>query len=137
MNNVSASDSPPRVALVVFSDRTGIRWMRLLPRGFRHCFVLLPDPSGWLAVDSLADRVVVSSLDGPALVRLLRAAVRRGDRILPTAADRRSPRRKRAMRPFTCVELTLRLLGLQPLFVLTPIGLFRFISRLNESMVDK
>jgi len=128
---------PAPVALVVFSDRTAIRWMRLLSRGFRHCLVVLPHPDGWLAIDSLADRVVATPLDAAALVRLLRLAVRRGDRILPVAADRRTPRRKRAMRPFTCVELTLRLLGLQPFFVLTPNGLFRFLSEKTEFTVDK
>lgn len=133
-------------ALVVFSNHTGIRWMRLLPRGFRHCFVILRQgEDDWLMVDSLPGRIALQRLDTAATVRLLRLLIRRGDRVLPARVAGRADRRGRGrikdrarrMRPYTCVELSIRLLGYQTLNVLTPSRLFRFLSGFCERYVDK
>lgn len=102
--------------------------MRLLPRGFRHCAVILPQPCGWLFIDSLANRVALAPLDADGLATLLHRLVARGDRVLAVRRPDRAPRRKRRMLPFTCVELTIRLLGLTSLYVLTPYDLFRKLS---------
>lgn len=138
MNIIPTEDQPPAAALVLFSDRTAIRWMRLLPRGFRHCSLILAQPTGgWLLVDSLANRVVLAPLDAAGLLQLLQRCVKRGDRVTPVRSLNRPTRRKRPMHPFTCVELTLRVLGFQPFFVLTPRQLFRILSGRCESTVDK
>lgn len=134
MNPPSPPRPDPNLALVVFSDRTAIAWMRLLPRGFRHCALILPLPlpGGWVFIDSLANRVALAPLDADALARLLQRLTARGDRVLAVRRPERSPRRKRRMRPFTCVELTIRLLGLSSLCVLTPYGLFRTLSAFSR-----
>lgn len=128
----------PKPALVVFSDRTGIGWMRLLPRGFRHCFLILPrGDDDWVMIDSLPGRVALQHFDTAALTRLLGRLTSRGDRVLPIRPARRGPPRARRMRPFTCVELSIRLLAINPIYVLTPVGLFRFLSNNQDKMVDK
>ncbi len=134
MNLFAAALAPSDLALVVFSDRTGIWWMRLLRRGYRHCFVILPgEVAGarcWVLADSLPNRVALQLVDTESLIRLLRHLVRRGDRVVPVRAVRRPPARRRRMRPFSCVELSVRLLGLQSLNVLTPYGFFRSLSEM-------
>ena len=52
---------PPlyRRALVVFSGATDLRWLGLLKRGFRHCFVALHDGERWITVDALSHRIEV------------------------------------------------------------------------------
>jgi hypothetical protein len=138
MNKNLLDDPGADIALVVFSHRTGIPWMRLLRGGFRHCFVLLRQVDGsWTLVDSLPNRIVVRPFDTQAIGRLLPRLARRGDRIVPVAPNRRPARRKRSMRPFSCVELSIRLLGFRSLNVLTTYGLFRSLSFLKENNVDK
>jgi hypothetical protein len=51
--------------LVVFVDDTACPWLRLLRRGFRHCFVLLHAGPQWLACEPLKDRIELDLLDLP------------------------------------------------------------------------
>ncbi|MBP5858460.1 hypothetical protein KAJ83_15675 [Marivibrio halodurans] len=138
MNLCLNSPTPSKTALIVFSDRTGIGWMRLLPRGFRHCFLILPQgDDDWLMIDSLPGRVALQRFDTAALTRLLGRLTRRGDRVLPIRSARRAPPCIRRMRPFTCVELCIRLLAMESVYVLTPRGLFGILSKSHDESVDK
>src|SRR5687768_15224809 len=46
-------------ALLVFSGRTGVAWLRWLRTGFRHCFVAVDDGVEWLTIDPLLHRLEV------------------------------------------------------------------------------
>ena len=49
-------------ALVVFVGRADLWWLRLLKPGFRHCFVVLGSPGGWIALDPRSNVTEVSVL---------------------------------------------------------------------------
>lgn len=40
-------------AWVVFSGQTDLFWLKCLRRGFRHCFLLIHDGTGWVTVDPM------------------------------------------------------------------------------------
>ncbi len=43
-------------AIVGFADDTSLRILRLLPRGFRHCFVAVEQAGGWLVCEPMSHR---------------------------------------------------------------------------------
>lgn len=49
----------------MFGGGADLPWLRLLRRGFRHCFAALEDAGGWTVLDPLSGRLVVARLDLP------------------------------------------------------------------------
>lgn len=111
-------------AWVVFSDAPGMPLLRWLPRGFRHCFVLLNDGRHWIAVDPLAACTEVEVLPLPAEADVPGWYRERGHAVV-RAAVRREARRPAPLGPFTCVEAVKRVLGLRAPLVVTPGQLHR------------
>ena len=54
----------PGKALVVFSGRSDLLRLRLLKKGFRHCFLLLENEAGWTVLDPLSHRLDIGTLRG-------------------------------------------------------------------------
>lgn len=115
-------------ALVVFSGRAGVSWLRWLRPGFRHCFVALDDGIEWLTVDPLLHRLEVRA-SGLSSEFDLASEYRRMDLVVLEVAL--APVALRAAPPglFTCVETAKRLLGIRAWRILTPWQLYRFLSR--------
>jgi hypothetical protein len=115
-------------ALVVFSGRTGVAWLRWLRPGFRHCFVALDDGIEWLTVDPLLHRLEVRASGLASDFDLAREYRRMGLTVLEVApaavAMRAAP-----LGFFTCVETAKRLLGIRAWHVVTPWQLYRFLRR--------
>ncbi|MEQ8667016.1 MAG: hypothetical protein RIC16_14950 [Rhodospirillales bacterium] len=113
-------------AVVVFSDRADLWWLRALPRGFRHCFVLLRGRDGWVAVEALSNGIIISELPDETPERVAGAYRRVGCRAVVV---RCRPRVARALpwAPFSCVESVKRLIGLRAPAVWTPRQLWRKI----------
>ena len=44
----------PQMAWVVFSDETDLSYLKILKRGFRHCYLLMSDGQKWFSIDPLA-----------------------------------------------------------------------------------
>ncbi len=111
-----------------FGGRADQIWLRPLRRGFRHCFALLHDADGWILLDPLSGRLVVSRLpvdaarDVPARYRAAGFAV-----LGPFTPAEPARHLLPPVLPASCVTLCLRALGLRAL-VLTPYGLFRYLS---------
>jgi len=112
------------VALIVFSGETDIRWLRLLKRGFRHCFACVYTHGQWVFYDPLAHMTSLSVCTGMDSVDLEFWFRQQGYRVVRTTLQ---PVRQKKCPPalFTCVEAVKRLLGIQDLFVLTPWQLFK------------
>jgi hypothetical protein len=135
---LAAGDRGASAALVCFSGRTDVPWLRLLRPGFRHCFCLLRGEAGWLLIDPRCDRLDIRLLpDAPAsrLIGRFRAA---GCRVvplpgvpLPGAAPAGAPARALAMlpAPHSCVETVKRALGLAAPWAVTPYGLYRHLKK--------
>lgn len=110
-------------ALVVFSGTTQIAWLRVLRRGFRHCFVLVPANDGWIALDPLAHRLAVGSVGSLAAGEVAAHYTALGCTVV-AAPLREPPRRIRLFAPFTCVEAVKRIIGLDARGVWTPWQLY-------------
>ncbi|MBI5164407.1 MAG: hypothetical protein HY985_10955 [Magnetospirillum sp.] len=113
-------------ALVMFSGRTDLWWLRLLRRGYRHCFVALEGEGGWVVIDPLAHRTVVLALPPCAALDLAAFYRQHGLEVVETAVAA-PPRRPAPWRPHTCVESVKRILGISAPFILTPRQLSSFI----------
>lgn len=117
---------PGRRALVVFSGQADLPWLRLLRPGFRHCFVVLDRPGGWVAVNAMAHRTditVLPALECDDLAALYRA---QGLRVIETVVTI-PPKRPAGWRPYSCVEESTRILGLSRYLIFTPWQLYRFL----------
>lgn len=124
-----------RQALVVFTDATDLWWLRLLRRGFRHCFVALYMPAGWVVVDPLSHRTIVTQL--PVSKEFDLAGWYRQQGMTVVTVRNHSPYRRAApVRPYSCVESVKRILGIQAAFVLTPWQLYRHLNKNRTFFVD-
>ncbi|WP_052473250.1 hypothetical protein [Paramagnetospirillum magnetotacticum] len=120
--------NPSSRALVVFSGKADLAWLRLLRPGFRHCFVLLELDGAWVCINPLAHRTSVevwSPGGGLDLLAWLRS--QDGLTVVETAV-RHPPRRPSPIGLYSCVEAVKRVLGLQERWVLTPGQLYDYLA---------
>ena len=71
----------PDLAVVAFTGRATLPWLRLLKPGFRHCFVLLRTQGNWLYYDPMAHYTFATAMGAYPLLGLLRVFRRRGCRL--------------------------------------------------------
>jgi hypothetical protein len=114
--------------LVVFVDDTACPWLRVLRRGFRHCFVLLHAGPLWLACEPLKDRIELDALELPREFDLARFYGEQGHRVLLGRCPPPSPRQRFALAPLTCVTVVKRLLGIHAPWVWSPWQLYAHLS---------
>jgi len=118
---------PDNLILIVFTGDTDILWLRILKRGFRHCFACIHLGGQWFFYDPLAhttDVTVQAGLDSIDLEFWFR---QHGCKVVRTTR-RPVPRKKTAPAFFTCVEALKRLLGVRGFFILTPWQLYRHLE---------
>jgi hypothetical protein len=118
---------PPSI-LVIFADHAGCAWLRLLRRGFRHCFVVLRPGPVWVACEPLKDRIELDVLALPPDFDLAAFYGAQGHRVLQGRPPAPSPRRPFAPAPLTCVTVVKRLLGIRAPWVWTPWQLYGHLS---------
>lgn len=137
-------DAPlPGRALVVFSGESTVISLPWLKPGFRHCFVILQEPSaeegvqgGWLLVDARAQVTDIVRLPDWSEGRLAAWFRSRGFRVL-TLRPAVPPRRCLPLAPYTCVENVKRLLGLRAPWVFTPYQLFCRLGGRESEIIGK
>jgi hypothetical protein len=120
-------DNPYDEAIVVFSGRTDLPLLKLLRPGFRHCFAVVQSTDTCLLVEPLAHRLEITAHPQLTIKDLTDAYRRLGLRVVHVHPE---PvfRRPAHCRPFSCVELVKRLLGLRLPFVVTPWQLYRQLN---------
>ena len=123
-----AAGGEGRPALVVFSGRADLPWLRLLKRGFRHCFVLVDFGERWIMVDPMSHYTAIEVCPGMAAVDLAEELLRHGLTVVPARTARPEPR-PAPWRPYTCVEGVIRILGIRAPWVLTPRQLYRHLTK--------
>lgn len=123
-------------ALVVFSGRTGVRWLRWLKPGYRHCFVAVDDGIEWLTVDPLLHRLEIRASGLPSAFDLA-SEYRRVDLDVIEVAPPSVPLRRAPFGLFTCVETAKRLLGIRARWVLTPWQLRRWLLTAAGASVSR
>jgi len=125
---IAGQAEAPDLALVAFSGRAALPWLRVLRPGFRHCFVLVRAGARWAVVDPMSHYTLALPLGDYPLRPLVRALRAVGLTIL-LVRPRVPAAVPQAWRPYTCVEAVKRVLGLHAPWVLTPWQLFRFLGR--------
>jgi hypothetical protein len=127
-----------QAVFLVFGGEADQPWLRLLRRGFRHCFAAIGDRAGWTVIDPLSGRLVVARLELAPDYDLPGFYRRAGFAVLGPFAPG-GPRRRRLppLLPFTCVALCRAALGAGAPFALTPYGLYRALknSAVNRKIV--
>lgn len=114
---------------VAFSGECDFAPLKILKAGFRHCFVLMRCPSGWVVIDPLLHKTDVSLIAVDDLPRALRLQ----GCIVVRAPNMGEPSRKCLVSPFTCVEAVKRIIGLRGFWVMTPFALYRRLSVLSRN----
>lgn len=115
-------------ALVMFVGDTTIRWLKVLKRGFRHCFVAVNCADTWVVYDPLAHRTDLTVLRGFTGQDLARWYRDHGIVVIPTTVTE-APVRVAPLRPFSCVEAVKRILGIHARWVMTPWQLYRLLTQ--------
>lgn len=118
-------------AWVVFAENSDLPYLKVLKRGFRHCYIIVKDGDHWVSLDPLANHIelqvhahVPKDMDLPAWLQS------RNTRILPAAINRRH-KKAAPLGLFTCVETVKRFLGIHDRFIFTPYQLYRYLEKDN------
>lgn len=130
---LKAARAAPQEVWIAFGGEADQPWLRLLRRGFRHCFAALRDEAGWTVVEPLSGRLLVARLPVPAAYDLPGFYVRAGLAVVgPFAPGPVRPRWLPPVLPLTCVGLCRAVLGAGAPFALTPRGLFRGLLKILQ-----
>lgn len=122
------------MAVVVFSDRADLWWLRFLSPGFRHCFVIVFKRDHALSIESLATGLAIADL-GIATPHALASAFRlRGHRALMVPCRGR-PRHACGPAFFSCVETVKRTIGIVEPGVVTPRQLWNYFCRNRKKIL--
>tara|TARA_B100001750_G_C15418349_1_gene551567 strand:+ start:550 stop:966 length:417 start_codon:yes stop_codon:yes gene_type:complete len=123
--NVSES---PLTIWVVFSDDTDIRMLKILRKGFRHCFIMMQQDQRWILIDPRADKTDIRVLPHPVHFNFPRYFTQQG-KIVVKAPTFITPRKIAPLSPFSCVETVKRVLGVHKRFLITPYRLYRYLLK--------
>lgn len=115
-------------AIIIFSDNSGVWWLKWLKPGFRHCFMILETDRGCLWIDPLSQQLTIKILADHELNALIRWYREMGMRVLTTTVNT-SGLQPHNWSPMTCVEVVKRLVGLRDPFVWTPWQLYQKIKK--------
>lgn len=122
-------------ALVVFSENSGMWWLRFLKAGYRHCFVILETDRGCVWVDPLSNSLTIKMLEGYELAGLLQWYRQMGMKVVRVEVEHVKSK-PFTWAPMTCVEVVKRLIGLRDCLVLTPWQLFNELNK-NKKNTNK
>lgn len=123
----SIESKAPQRAWVVFTGQTDFFLLRMLKKGYRHCFVILHDGERWLSLDPLSSHTEVFVHGVPAQFDMAAWLRGRGHKVVP--ANIRETHKPAPFMLFTCVEAVKRVLGVHKRTVITPWQLYRYLSR--------
>lgn len=146
-----ASTSPG--VLVIFHGGSEIPLLRFLKPGFKHCFALIkcqsdiandktePDPpssdahgrpaqDAWIVVDPLSHQTEVGYYAGFSAQELTERFEAYGCRVVPYELYQ-APKRVPYFRPYSCVEVIKRILGILDLRIVTPWQLYQRLTKIS------
>jgi len=127
MDNLIKSENPEQRALVVFSGATDLKWLRVLRRGYRHCFALVQSDECWILYNPLSNGTEIEVWPGDQEENLRAWLVQNGYEVIDEVV-RPLGRRTFPWAPFSCVEAVKRVLRVRAPSVFTPWQLYRFLK---------
>lgn len=125
----------PDEILVVFSDQTDLWWLKILRRGFRHCFILMRFADVWISIDALAHKTEIMRIDIPDSFYLKQWLENQGETVVFVPLSRA---KIKPLWPsiFSCVESVKRIMGIRKPFIMTPWQLYKFINHQQEKEIQ-
>lgn len=134
MGSKSYLKDRPVKALVCFTGKTEIRWLKPLHKEYRHCFALLQTGNRWILYNPLSHRTDIQIFPDMPAPHLRRHLEESGHHVVECKRRPDSPLRLAPVFPYSCVEAVKRLLGLHKRSILTPYQLHR---ELKEHLMNK
>lgn len=122
-------------AWVVFSGQADLPWLKILKKGYRHCYVILNDGKHWICIDPLSNYMDVNVQTVPQDFNLPLWMRNRGHIIL--SAPIKHLNKQAPWMPFTCVEAVKRVLGIHNGFIFTPWQLYRHLKKSQTESIFK
>ena len=121
---------------VAFTDQTDLAFLKILKRGFRHCFVLVHDGMRWISFDPLAGHTELMSYPELGAEFDFPAHLRRTGHTMVKVKNVQQDHKPSRMAPVmihTCVEAVKRLIGVRGFFILTPWQLYRHLIQFQTN----
>jgi len=112
---------------VGFSDETTIPVLRLLKRGFRHCFLFFGDEEHTVVLDPIANRIDLSILN-LGISECVKLFAVQNIKII-YVPKRFDVCKISSSGVFTCVEVVKRVLGISKVSIVTPFRLYKFLLK--------
>ena len=118
----------PYEAVVFFGGNKTHWWTRFLKKGYYHCLIAMNiGCDRWVLIDPVMSYTDFIIFEGDDFIKKLASI---GYTYLMTKP---MPVQfldiKWSLRPFTCVEVVKRLLGIQKKFIITPYQLYKYIKK--------
>ncbi|MTI10738.1 hypothetical protein [Curvivirga aplysinae] len=120
---------PAKYFIIIFQNETNISILKLLKKGFRHCFAYQVEGSNILKIDSLSNITTVQQIQGITPFDLIKTHRKQGHICHLITPCSFPPQKIAPPLPFSCVETIKRLLGLHACFILTPWQLYQHLKR--------
>lgn len=121
---------------LIFSDDTDIRMLKILRRGFRHCFAIMQQGDRWILVDPRSNKTDIVLLPHPKCFNFPRYYTEQGKTVLKIH-DRPTPNKIMSPFPVSCVEGLKRLIGLHAWWILTPRQLYNHLIKIQNMKGQK
>ncbi len=122
---------------VIFTNSTGLWWLRLLKSGFRHCYILQSMQKGclWLEINPFSDQVIINTYNykEPKSIEDMLEDKDFSVACLVDVMD--APQKCAPLGFFTCVELVKRVLGIHSANIVTPYQLYKKIKSCRKKLL--
>jgi len=116
---------------IVFSDDTDIRVLKLLKRGFRHCYMIMQQDDRWVIVDPRCDKTDIKILPHPPHFNFPRYFSEQGKTVI-RVPNLNTPQKIMSPFPVSCVDAIKRVIGLHKYWVITPHQLYKTIIKIQK-----
>ncbi len=116
---------------VVFSDSTGLWWLRFLKKGFKHCYLIVRiqnNPDIWLEINPMSNQVYFFEYSTVFDINYIKHLQKDKGMTLVPVEFNQAPLKCAPIGVFTCVELIKRVLGIHKFFLFTPHQLYKFLT---------
>jgi len=115
-------------ALVIFADKSDLKWLWPLKRGFRHCFAIIEGQAGWVAYNPLSHYTDIEIYPFYQAREISEFYQGLGYTVI-TARVLQPPKRLAPVAIYTCVEAVKRALGIHGRSIVTPWQLFQHLDK--------
>jgi len=126
------SDNMAQAAWIVFQDETDLTFLKILRRGFRHCFMMIQQEGRWILIDPRANKTDIHLLPHPKDFNFPRYYTEQGKIVVKIPAGQKTPLRVLSPFPVSCVTTLKRVIGLHRFWIFTPYQLYKHLLKTKQ-----